>query len=89
MLTPARLFLYLVLLSGITGASYWAYNYWLDTVNPKRRRGPRAAAVKPVHAESPVGTTTGMGGNKFDESWIPEHHIKSATSSRTRGKAAK
>ncbi|KAF8421025.1 hypothetical protein EV426DRAFT_633875 [Tirmania nivea] len=88
LLDPQLLFLYLILLSSIAGAGHWAYNYWLDTVNPKRKRSPRAAAVKPVRAESPVGTATSVEG-KFDESWIPEHHIKRATSPKARGKAAK
>ncbi|RPB29918.1 hypothetical protein L211DRAFT_844817 [Terfezia boudieri ATCC MYA-4762] len=86
LLDPQLLFLYLVLLSSIAGAGYWAYNYWLDTVNPKRKRGTRAASDKHVRADSPVGTATGVEGQKFDESWIPEHHIKRATS---KGKATK
>lgn len=89
LLDPQLLFLYLVILSGVAGAGYWAYNYWLDTVNPKRKRGPRTAAAKPVRAESPVAAATGVEGKKFDESWIPEHHIKRAASPKARGKAAK
>ncbi|KAF8474017.1 hypothetical protein BDZ91DRAFT_691192 [Kalaharituber pfeilii] len=83
---PQLLFLYLILLSGIGGAVYWAYNYWLDTVNPKRRRGPRPAPRE--HAESPIATATGVEGKKFDESWIPEHHIKRASSPKAKGKSA-
>ncbi|KAF8445277.1 hypothetical protein BGX38DRAFT_1064862, partial [Terfezia claveryi] len=82
LLDPQLLFLYLVLFSSIAGAGYWAYNYWLDTINPKRKRGTRAASVKPVRIASPVGTATGVAGvegQKIDQSWIPEHHIKRAT----------
>lgn len=74
-----RLFLYLVLLSGVGGAAYWAYNYWLDTVNPKKKR-----PVVFKRAE-PVSVATGVDSRKFDESWIPEHHIKRATSPKARG----
>lgn len=86
-LVSVRLFLYLVLLSGVAGAGYWAYNYWLDTVNPKRKRGSRNVPVKPIRAEPQVAAAT--GAERFDESWIPEHHLKRAGSPKAKGKTAK
>ena len=80
-----RLFLYLILLASFTGAAYWAYNYWLDSVNPKKKHGSRHAA----QSQPATGAATGVDGKKFDESWIPEYHIKSANSPKARGKAAK
>jgi len=88
LLDPQLLFLYLILLSCIVGTGYWAYNYWLDTVNPKRKRGPRTA-TQPARVESTAAAASGVDGKRFDESWIPEHHIKRATSPKSRGRASK
>ena len=82
---PYRFFLYLLLLSGIGGAGYWAYNTWLESVSPKKKRGgSRPVAKKEIRAESPTAAASGIDGKKFDESWIPEHHIKRPASGARR-----
>lgn len=70
---PQMVFLYLLLASGCAGALYAVYGKWMESVTPKRER--RAGRVKSQVVRETV-TTTSTGNAVFDESWIPEHHLK-------------
>lgn len=92
LLDPQLLFLYLFILSAIGGTAYWGYNKYLDSVNPRRhrqaQREPKVTTVRRetiMRAESPTtAVASGVSGGKYDESWIPEHHIKKEKAGRSR-----
>jgi len=79
LLDPQVLFLYLILTSLVAGGGYLAYSTWVVPMLPKKKRTPRAAATTTAPSEA---KTTGVdaavpaGKGGFDESWIPEHHLK-------------
>lgn len=72
----ASLFLYLILTAFVGGCGYLVYNTWLASVVPKKRR---PEIVKVAASQTPALAT----GAKYDESWIPEHHIKKPAAQRT------
>lgn len=71
---PQMLFLYLLLAAGSLGAAYAIYNTWVASVTPQRKRGPRTPRVQREVVKETVTTTS--SGSVFDESWIPEHHLR-------------
>jgi len=71
LLDPQLLFLYLLLAGGFLGSAYFVYNTWLASVIPKPKRS-KPESVKIVGTQSPATAT----GAKYDQSWIPEHHLK-------------
>ncbi|KAF8243236.1 hypothetical protein K440DRAFT_606348 [Wilcoxina mikolae CBS 423.85] len=68
---PQMLFLYLILLGVCTSAAYFVYTTWFASVSPKPRR--KFDTPKPVSITPSSSTSTGA---KYEESWIPEHHLK-------------
>ncbi|KAI9847015.1 MAG: hypothetical protein M1837_003371 [Sclerophora amabilis] len=97
---PQIIFLYLFLAAAFAGTSYFIYSTWIKTFFPQKRRGAggkageRAKAssrgskkvdptdqVGVVGADGPAVTT---GAKAYDESWIPEHHIKRPEAKRIR-----
>ncbi|KAL7274059.1 Increased recombination centers protein 22 [Rhizina undulata] len=79
-LDPQILFLYLVLAAVFGGAGYLVYNTWIAPVVPKSRRTPKTDTVRIAGASTPAMAS----GSTYDESWIPEHHIKKPGNTRAR-----
>lgn len=66
------LFLY-TLLAGLFGiAGYFAYTMWEASVAPKKPKR-KFETPKPV---APKQEEVEASGAKYEESWIPEHHLK-------------
>jgi hypothetical protein len=85
---PQILFLYVVLLAAFLGTGYLIYNTWLAPLFPtknKRRFNVKSAGIKPGQATA-TGPTEGVttGAKTYDESWIPEHHIRKPEIKRSR-----
>ncbi|CUS15473.1 unnamed protein product [Tuber aestivum] len=81
LLDPQLLFLYLILAVTVAYAGYFVYNTWLASVIPITKRS-RSDAPKLVRPTPPLAQS-----GKYDESWIPAHHIKKPTTSRARSGA--
>ncbi|PWW79639.1 hypothetical protein C7212DRAFT_310798, partial [Tuber magnatum] len=81
LLDPQLLFLYLILAVAVAYSGYYVYNTWLASVIPVVKRS-RSDAPKPVRPTPPLAQS-----GKYDESWIPAHHIKKPTTSRARSGA--
>lgn len=67
---------YLIVFAVLAGASYTAYNAYIPSQKPRRKR--------PTEVSAPVGTVTASGSSGYQEEWIPEHHLK-----KTKGKKTK
>jgi hypothetical protein len=67
---------YLIVFAALAGASYAAYNAYIPSQKPRRKRATEVSA--------PVGTVTASGSSGYQEEWIPEHHLK-----KTKGKKTK
>ncbi|RPA93520.1 hypothetical protein L873DRAFT_51198 [Choiromyces venosus 120613-1] len=78
LLDPQLLFLYLILTVIVAYSGYFVYNTWLASVIPITKR-TKSDAPKLVRPTSPLAQS-----GKYDESWIPEHHIKKPTTSRAK-----
>ncbi|CAI2163214.1 10916_t:CDS:2 [Funneliformis geosporum] len=72
------LFMWLILIMGFGGFLYMIYQVFFGGVKPKKTK--RAPVVK---TET---TDTGTSDLKYDESWIPEHHLKPQTRTSSRKK---
>ncbi|CAG8742141.1 16864_t:CDS:2, partial [Funneliformis caledonium] len=65
------LFMWLILIMAFGGFVYMIYQAFFAGVKPKKTK--RAPVVKTENSE------TGPSDLKYDESWIPEHHLKPQT----------
>ena len=98
-LTRTSLFLYFVLASLFAGTCYFIYNTWITTLFPQQKKGGKGGqraktsshgtkAVDPTDqiavtgADGPAVTS---GAKAYDESWIPEHHLKRPAPQKARG----
>ncbi|OAX37993.1 hypothetical protein K503DRAFT_718917 [Rhizopogon vinicolor AM-OR11-026] len=68
---------YLIVIAGLAGLSYAAYQAYVPSLKPKRKR--------PTEVSAPVGTVTATGASGYQEEWIPEHHLKKAKGKKTKG----
>ncbi|OJA10244.1 hypothetical protein AZE42_07832 [Rhizopogon vesiculosus] len=68
---------YLIVIAGLAGLSYAAYQAYVPSLKPKRKR--------PTEVSAPVGTVTATGATGYQEEWIPEHHLKKAKGKKTKG----
>ena len=67
---PQLLFLELVLLATFAGFGYFVYEFW----GKQYFKGTAPVAAKVKRAASPSSATA--SGKAYDESWIPEAHLK-------------
>ncbi|KAI9760895.1 MAG: Importin alpha subunit (Karyopherin alpha subunit) (Serine-rich RNA polymerase I suppressor protein) [Chaenotheca gracillima] len=97
---PQIIFLYLILAAVFGGTSYFIYSTWITTLFPQKRRGAGGKAgeraktssrgSKKVDPNDQVGVVGADGpavtssAKAYDESWIPEHHIKRPDAKRIR-----
>ena len=81
-LISCSLFLYFFLLACAVGVGYFFYTIWIAPYFPQKRKPAKRAAapVKKIDAgtvtsdsEGPVVST---GAQKYNEEWIPSHHIQ-------------
>lgn len=72
------LFMWLILIMAFGGFVYMIYQAFFAGVKPKKTK--RAPVVKTENSE------TGPSDLKYDESWIPEHHLKPQTRTSPRKK---
>ena len=84
------IFLYLFLAAAFGGLCFFIYNTWITTLFPQKKRGgkggeraKRSSAgtnkVDPAEQVSVVGRdgpSVTSGAQAYDESWIPESHLK-------------
>lgn len=69
------IFLYLVLTGAFAGTIYFVYKTWIEALFPQPAKKPAPKkARKSLEAETVAADSTAVAG-KYDESWIPEHHI--------------
>ncbi|KAK7204840.1 hypothetical protein BZA70DRAFT_280126 [Myxozyma melibiosi] len=77
---PQMLFLYLILIALFGAAGYYTFTsyiqpkYFPKKKATKKRAAPAAAST--VTAES-AAQSTSVNAKGYDESWIPEHHLRS------------
>ncbi|RVD84586.1 uncharacterized protein DFL_006327 [Arthrobotrys flagrans] len=77
LLDPQILFLYVFILGLVSAGGYVAYQTWVVPMLPKPKRVRPAAPVE-------VKTTSADVKTGFDESWIPEHHLKRPVAQKVR-----
>ncbi|KAH0602595.1 uncharacterized protein H6S33_008676 [Morchella sextelata] len=77
---PQVLFLYLLLAAGFGASAYFVYNTWLASVIPKTKR----SGSDQVRLVRPAPTLAATSAGSYDESWIPEGHIKKPATTRAR-----
>jgi hypothetical protein len=84
------IFLYLFLAAAFGGTIYFIYNTWITTLFPQKKRGGKGGErakrssggskkVDPADQASVVGAdgpAVASGAKAYDESWIPEGHLK-------------
>lgn len=80
LLDPQIMFLYLFILGVVSGGGYLAYQTWVVPMLPKPKR-VRPTPVAPVEAKT---TSAEVPKGGFDESWIPEHHLKRPVAQKVR-----
>ncbi|KAG2157945.1 uncharacterized protein EDB93DRAFT_1246441 [Suillus bovinus] len=67
---------YLIVFAALAGVTYTAYNAYVPSQKPKRKR--------PTQVSAPVGTVTASGASGYQEEWIPEHHLKKTKAKKTK-----
>ncbi|KAG2058504.1 hypothetical protein BDR06DRAFT_950332 [Suillus hirtellus] len=67
---------YLIVLAAFAGVTYTAYNAYVPSQKPKRKR--------PTQVSAPIGPVTASGSSGYQEEWIPEHHLKKTKAKKTK-----
>jgi hypothetical protein len=71
-----RISTYLIVIAALAGVSYAAYQAYVPSLKPRRKRTSEVSA--------PVGTVTATGAGGYQKEWIPEHHLKKAKGKKTK-----
>ncbi|PHH69488.1 hypothetical protein CDD83_5707 [Cordyceps sp. RAO-2017] len=84
------IFLYLVLSAAFAGTLYFVYKTWIEALFPqaKRTKTPKKGkkvldADAALSGSESAGVSTGAS-KTYDESWIPDHHIKPPVAKRVK-----
>lgn len=88
-LDPQIIFLYLVLSAAFAGALYFVYKTWIEALFPpakKAARTPKKVRKTEIDAalSGSESAATASGSSKYDESWIPDHHIARPAGKRSK-----
>ncbi|RKF77550.1 Increased recombination centers protein 22-2 [Golovinomyces cichoracearum] len=96
---PQILFLYILLAASAGIFVFWAYKSWIQPLLPQTKRGTKSGeqikrsnnfTETPGSSENQARAVSSATGQKlYDESWIPEHHIKKTTAKRSKGGSTK
>ncbi|KAN0092840.1 hypothetical protein V8E55_003624 [Tylopilus felleus] len=62
---------YLIVAASLGGASYFAYLTYIPATKTKKSKRTRPEAIAPVST-----VTVTSSGARYEEEWIPEHHLK-------------
>ncbi|KAK9370311.1 hypothetical protein V1509DRAFT_617400 [Lipomyces kononenkoae] len=74
---PQMIFLYLILCGIVGVGGYYVYiTYVKSYIAPKNSGKKRAKAASTVAPSTTSAETTGSAAKGYDESWIPEHHLR-------------
>lgn len=93
-LTSPSVFLYVVISATFAGILYFVYKTWIEALFPqaKRVKTPKKAR-KTVDADAALSgsesTAVSTPSGKYDQSWIPDHHINRPSAKRVKSGASK
>lgn len=85
-----RIFLYLFVTALFGGTLFFVYKTWIETLFPKAKRPRVAKKARKVEVPDPLsgnestGGAAASGGESFDASWIPSHHINKPVAKRVK-----
>ncbi|OAR01006.1 hypothetical protein LLEC1_02177, partial [Akanthomyces lecanii] len=88
-LDPQIIFLYLVLSAAFAGTLYFVYKTWIEALFPPAKKAPRTPKkAKKIDADAALSgsesTAAATGSSKYDEQWIPDHHIARPAGKRSK-----
>jgi hypothetical protein len=84
----SSIFLYLFLTGAFAGTLYFVYKTWIEALFPTAKRS--RPSVKKVRKSEPAadanlsGSDSATASGKYDESWIPDHHINRPVAKRVK-----
>ncbi|PFH60515.1 hypothetical protein XA68_10829 [Ophiocordyceps unilateralis] len=87
---PQIIFLYFVLSAAFAGTLYFVYKTWIEALFPQTKHiKPAKKSKKTADADAALSgaesTAVSPGAGKtYDESWIPDHHIKPPVAKRVK-----
>ena len=80
------IFLYLFLSATFAGILYFVYKTWIETLFPapaaSAKRGAPSTPAKKKTPKNADDDSVAEATGKYDESWIPEHHINRPAAAR-------
>lgn len=87
---PQIIFLYLVLSTAFASTLYFVYKTWIEALFPQAKRtkpakkGRKAADGDAALSTADSSAVSPGAGKTYDESWIPDHHIKPPVAKRVK-----
>ncbi|KAK9468672.1 hypothetical protein V1512DRAFT_257640 [Lipomyces arxii] len=82
---PQLLFLYIILSGFFGGLGYFVYNSYLKSYIVKKPASKKRTVKSATSPEPAVSSATGASATTYDESWIPEHHLRSKSPKPIKG----